>query len=35
MTIDDGVSKMRELKSVDIGPGQTIEFKPGADTAQI
>jgi hypothetical protein len=29
MTIDDGVSKMRELKSVDIGPGQTIEFKPG------
>jgi copper(I)-binding protein len=29
MTLEDGVSKMRELKSVDVGPGQTIEFKPG------
>jgi hypothetical protein len=29
MTMEDGVSKMRELKSVDIGPGKTIEFKPG------
>jgi copper(I)-binding protein len=29
MTMEDGVSKMRELESVDIGPGQTIEFKPG------
>ena len=29
MTMEDGVSKMRELKSVDIEPGQTIEFKPG------
>ena len=30
MTMEDGVSKMRELKFVEIGPGQTIEFKPGA-----
>jgi hypothetical protein len=29
MIMEDGISKMRELKSVDIGPGQTIEFKPG------
>jgi copper(I)-binding protein len=29
MTMEDDVSKMRELKSVDIGPGQTVEFKPG------
>ena len=29
MTMENDVSKMRELKSVDIGPGQTIEFKPG------
>ena len=29
MTMEGGVSKMRELKSIDIGPGQTIEFKPG------
>ena len=29
MTMENGISKMRELKSVDIGPGQTIEFKPG------
>ena len=29
MTMEDGVSKMRELESVDIGPGQTIVFKPG------
>ena len=30
MTMEDGVSKMRELKGVDIAPGQTIEFKPGS-----
>ena len=30
MTMEDGISRMRELKSVDIGPGQAIEFKPGA-----
>lgn len=29
MTMENGVSKMRELKFVEIGPGQTIEFKPG------
>jgi copper(I)-binding protein len=30
MTMEGDVSKMRELKSVDIGPNQTIELKPGA-----
>jgi copper(I)-binding protein len=30
MTMEGGVSKMRELKGVDIAPGQTIEFKPGS-----
>ncbi len=30
MTMDQGVAKMRELKSVEIKPGETIEFKPGA-----
>ena len=29
MTMEDGVSKMRDLKFVEIAPGQTIEFKPG------
>jgi periplasmic copper chaperone A len=29
MTMEGGVSKMRELKSVDIGPNQAIDFKPG------
>jgi len=29
MTMEGDVSKMRELKSVDIDPNQTIEFKPG------
>jgi copper(I)-binding protein len=29
MTMENGVSKMRDLKSVDIAPGQTVEFKPG------
>lgn len=29
MAIENGVAKMRELKGVDIKPGQTIEFKPG------
>lgn len=28
-TMENDVSKMRELKGVDIKPGQTIEFKPG------
>lgn len=29
MVIENGVAKMRELKDVEIKPGQTIEFKPG------
>jgi copper(I)-binding protein len=29
MMMEGSVSKMRELKGVDIGPGQTIDFKPG------
>lgn len=29
MVMDNGVAKMRELKAVDIAPGQTVEFKPG------
>ena len=28
MAMENGVAKMRELKGVDIKPGQTIEFKP-------
>ena len=31
MTMEDGVAKMRELNSVEIKPGQTVEFKPGGD----
>jgi hypothetical protein len=29
MVMEGDVSKMRDLKGVDIAPGQTIEFKPG------
>jgi copper(I)-binding protein len=29
MVMENGIAKMRELKDVEIGPGQTIEFKPG------
>lgn len=29
MVMENGVAKMRELKAVEIKPGQTIEFKPG------
>lgn len=29
MVMENGVAKMRELKNVEIKPGQTIEFKPG------
>lgn len=29
MVMENGVAKMRELKGVDVAPGQTIEFKPG------
>src|SRR5688572_15736601 len=27
--VEDGVAKMRTLKSLEIGPGQTVELKPG------
>jgi copper(I)-binding protein len=29
IVMENGIAKMRELKDVEIGPGQTIEFKPG------
>jgi copper(I)-binding protein len=29
MVTENGIAKMRELKDVEIRPGQTIEFKPG------
>jgi copper(I)-binding protein len=29
MVMANGIAKMRELKDVEIKPGQTIEFKPG------
>jgi len=29
MVMENGIAKMRELKDVEIGPGQTIEFKRG------
>lgn len=29
MTMENGISKMRALKGVDIKPGQSIHFKPG------
>ena len=29
MTMEQGVAKMRELKDIEIKPGQMIEFKPG------
>jgi copper(I)-binding protein len=27
--MENGIAKMRDLKDVEIGPGQAIEFKPG------
>jgi len=31
MTMDEGVSKMREMKSgIEIEPGETVEPKPGS-----
>jgi copper(I)-binding protein len=30
MKMDGDVAKMRQLKGIDIKPGETIEFKPGA-----
>ena len=29
MVMENGIAKMRELKDVEIKPGQTIDFKPG------
>ena len=29
MTMEDGVSKMRDLEGVEIAPGETVEFNPG------
>ena len=29
MVMENGIAKMRELKEVEIKPGQTIDFKPG------
>jgi copper(I)-binding protein len=29
MVMENGIAKMRELKDMEIGPGQTIEFRPG------
>lgn len=35
MVMENGIAKMRELKKVEIGPGQTIEFKPGSSHAMF
>ena len=29
MVMENGIAKMRELKDIEIKPGQTIDFKPG------
>ena len=35
MVMENGIAKMRELKEVEIKPGQTIEFKPGGSHAMF
>ena len=35
MTMENGISKMRDLNGIDIKPGQTIEFKPGGSHAMF
>ena len=35
MTMENGISKMRDLSGIDIKPGQTIEFKPGGSHAMF
>lgn len=35
MTMDNGVAKMRDLKDIEIKPGQTLEFKPGGSHAMF
>lgn len=35
MVLENGVSKMRDLSSIDIAPGKTIEFKPGSSHAMF
>ena len=34
-TMENDVAKMRDLSGIDIGPGQTIEFKPGGSHAMF
>lgn len=35
MTMENGISKMRDLDGIDIKPGETIEFKPGGSHAMF
>lgn len=35
MTMENGISKMRDLTGIDVKPGQTIEFKPGGSHAMF
>ena len=35
MTVENGISKMRELDAIEIAPGQTIELKPGGSHAMF
>ena len=35
MTMESGVAKMRDLKDIEINPGQKIEFKPGGSHAMF
>lgn len=35
MTMENDISKMRDLTGIDIKPGQTIEFKPGGSHAMF
>jgi copper(I)-binding protein len=35
MTMENGISKMRDLNGIDIKPGQTIDFKPGGSHAMF
>ena len=35
MTMENGVAKMRDLKDIEINPGQKIEFKPGGSHAMF
>lgn len=35
MTMENDISKMRDLTGIDVKPGQTIEFKPGGSHAMF